>query len=556
MTSLDLLERRLHDPGECVLPVMLDRQAAKRPEDTLIIFDDHAEWTYAETARLARGTAAALEELGVSRGHRVLVLMHDSPTMFRLALGIFYLGAIYVPLNPEFVRSVLEDAIENSDAAIMVSDADLLHNLDGISTGALRQIVAVSDINDETTRQFADIGINLLPQSAIAPLKRDPKPLSPALSAWEPHSIFFSSGTTGEPKGVVCTYMHTGTMAIDGLRHLQDGERLMSPSAFFHIAGAYVPWAVIAKGGSMAMVGKFSTSRFWDQVRRLKVNGTVLLGVMVDFLMKAAPKKGENDHPLRFAVTYPLPNDPIAFKRRFGIEVYTQYDQTEMGPPIICDFINDDFIAEHGFCGTLREGYSARLVDENDCEVEPGEVGELVVRCKVPWVIATEYFENPSATAKAWRNGWYHTGDRFRVDCASRYYFVDRSANVIRRRGENISSHVLEREAVSHPSVSAAAAYAVDSEFSEHEIMIAIELIEGSHLSYTEFSDYMASSLPAFMVPRFVRIVDRLEPNVTNKISKKTLMSEGISQDAWDKEKASTLPAYRSNHGPKSTSQV
>ena len=105
-----------------------------------------------------------------------------------------------------------------------------------------------------------------------------------------------------------------------------------------------------------------------------------------------------------------------------------------------------------GTCGRPRPGVEARVVDENDCEVAPGEVGELIVRTDRPWAMNHGYYKNPEATARAWRNGWFHTGDAFRVGEDGQYFFVDRMKDAIRRRGENISSFEVETEICAHPA--------------------------------------------------------------------------------------------------------
>ena len=120
-----------------------------------------------------------------------------------------------------------------------------------------------------------------------------------------------------------------------------------------------------------------------------------------------------------------------------------------------------------------------RIVDENDCEVGVGEVGELVVRTDCPWAVSHGYAGNPEATAAAWRNGWFHTGDGFKRDAEGNFYFVDRLKDAIRRRGENISSFEVESEILAHPAVREAAAVVVKSEIAEDEVMAVVALKPG-----------------------------------------------------------------------------
>ena len=154
---------------------------------------------------------------------------------------------------------------------------------------------------------------------------------------------------------------------------------------------------------------------------------------------------------------------------------------TEAGPSIVSESITAASRVEKGYCGTAHPGFELRLLDENDREVPAGVAGQLAVRCGVPWVITPGYFGMPEATASAWRNGWFHTGDVMRRDAHGSYYYVDRAKDVIRRRGENISSYEVEAAVLSHPEVNAAAAYAAEVEVGEGEVMVAVETVDGGH---------------------------------------------------------------------------
>ena len=535
MLSVVNLQKRLRSPVTCVLPTMLDRQAERLGDAPLVIFDSGPTWSYAETRRIARGTAAALEKLGVRRGDCVLVWLPDSPMIVRVSLGLYYIGAIFVPLNTEYVGTILKQIIDYSKTELMIAHKDFVDRLVGIEFAHLRRIIVIGGTVPDV-EAFTDSSIVLLPETQIDPIDDEPTPLNPPLQAWDVHSIIFTSGTTGVSKGVVCTHIHTCTMSVDGLRYLTAEDRFMSPCAYFHMGGVYVPWAVINKGAAMVVLGRFSVSRFWDQIRRTKTTVALLIGVMADFLFKAPSSPRDKNNPLRLAVIQPLLPNLAEFMERFGVSVYTQYDSSETPPSIVSDLIRPNAKMNPGYCGQVRPGFQVRLIDENDCEVPVGQPGELAVRCDVPWVIATEYFKMPSVTARAWRNGWFHTGDIFRRDTNGNYYFVDRSKDVIRRRGENISSFELEQEMLAHPFINAAAAYGVDSEFSENDVMITVEPEPGASLDPEEIIQFLAGRLPAFMVPRYVRIMDALPLSASDKITKKKLKLEGITEDTWDRD--------------------
>lgn len=204
---------------------------------------------------------------------------------------------------------------------------------------------------------------------------------------------------------------------------------------------------MLVKGGSIALVESFDTASFWDTVRATRSTVLTLLGAMVPFLMKAPATSRDRDHTLTKVVLVPLSDASQVFAERFGVDVYTTFNMTETSWPLV----SERNPTVRGTCGRPRAGVEARIVDENDCELAPGQSGELILRTDMPWAMNHGYHNNPEATARAWRNGWFHTGDAFRRDAEGNFFFVDRIKDAIRRRGENISSFEVEAEVGGHP---------------------------------------------------------------------------------------------------------
>jgi crotonobetaine/carnitine-CoA ligase len=166
-------------------------------------------------------------------------------------------------------------------------------------------------------------------------------------------------------------------------------------------------------------------------------------------------------------------------------------------------------------------------------------VGELVVRTREPWVINRGYFGKPEASAAAWQNGWFHTGDAFTVDADGNYYFVDRIKDAIRRRGENISSFEVEALVNQHPDVMESAALAVPSEFSEDEVKVCVVLREGADLGHAELLEFLVPRMPKFMVPRYIEFVQELpKTEGTLRTRKFQLRAAAFNDATWDREAA------------------
>ena len=247
-------------------------------------------------------------------------------------------------------------------------------------------------------------------------------------------------------------------------------------------------------------------------MRRTGVTSVFLLGVMAQFLEKEPPKADDRDHPLRTVGMVPLVNDVDAFMERFGLEVYSIYNMTELCCPVMTTVP----MTVPGSAGRVRPGCELRVVDANDCEVPTGAVGEIVVRADTPWAINHGYYKEPEATARAWRNGWFHTGDAGRVDEDGNLYFVDRLKDTIRRRGENISSLEVETEVAAHPAVREAAVVPVPSELGEDEVMAVVALQPGQELDPASLLEFLEPRLAHFMIPalrphrrRFAQDADR-----------------------------------------------
>lgn len=194
--------------------------------------------------------------------------------------------------------------------------------------------------------------------------------------------------------------------------------------------------------------------------------------------------------------------------------------------------------AKPNSCGRIRRGVEVRLVDANDCSVATGEIGQMIIRSAAQWSMNHGYHNNSKATADAWRNGWFHTGDVFVRDADGDFRFVDRLKDTIRRRGENISSYEVEVELLSHRNVREAAAIAVPSELSEDEILAVVATVDGQPLDPAEIIAHLVPRMAHHMVPRYIRIVDGLPKTPTAKVEKHVLRAQGLTADTWDRERA------------------
>jgi carnitine-CoA ligase len=496
---------------DCVLKPILDDRAARVPDRRIALFEDGTEWTWGECRELVRAQAAALQALGVRAGDRVVAWLPNGPALVRAWFAINYLGAIFVPLNTAYRGASLEHTINACRAKLILAHSALVERLEGLSLRHVERVITVgTDALEGDARRLDD--------------SAQPQP-------WDAQSIIYTSGTTGLSKGVLSPYLQLYTTATVVYGYLREGEGILVNLPMFHVGGTSSLMIALIRSGSFHLVDGFSTDRFWDQVRRGNCTTTSgLIGIMGAFLMKSPPRPDDRQHPIRCMTGFPVNEQTVRIRERFGIDYLTGFNMTELSAPLVSELNSSVF----GACGKPRTGVECRLVDEHDMEVPDGMPGELIVRSERPWTFNLGYDGLPEATANAWRNGWFHTGDILRKDADGNYFFVDRLKDAIRRRGENVSSLEVEAAVRSYPAVDEVIAVGIPVE-SEEEVMVVIVPKSGQKLEPRELIEWLTPRMPYFAVPRFVRVVDAIPKTETNKQRKFPFREAGVTPDTWDR---------------------
>jgi crotonobetaine/carnitine-CoA ligase len=512
---------------DCVVHNLINARARNQPDTVFVNFEDGASWTYLELQERITRYAAGLQSLGVEPGDFVLSWLPNGPHVVQVFLALNYLGAVYVPINTSYRGGVLQHVIAKSGAALMIADSRLIDRLTGIDTSLLRTLVVVG----ESTTEIPPLKI--LPEEVLSEAGGDLSPPARPVEPWDTHTVIYTSGTTGPSKGVLSSYIHSYEF-IKVLKHFGPDDCQFANLPLFHATGMYAVYSMLMHGGRVCVADGFHTDTFWEIVNKFGVTTVGLLGVMMQFLLKAPPSSSDRDNSLRTCLVVPLDDDALRFAERFGVDVYTIYNMTEMSGPLYAG-PNPKLT---GSCGKVRDGLEVRLVDAHDIEVAPGQVGEMMVRTDMPWAMNHGYHNDPEATARAWRNGWFHTGDAFRRDADGNYYFVDRMKDTIRRRGENISSFEVEREIAVHPDVREVAVVGVPSSIGEDDVLAVVTPVTGRRIEPEALIEFLRPRVAYYMVPRYVRFCGELPKTPTQKIQKQQLRDEGVTADTWDREQA------------------
>ncbi len=535
-------------PASRTLPNILLRQAetfGTRP----FVECAGVRWTHADAPDRAARMAGRLAVAGIGRGERVAVMTGNSTAFLDTLVGCGWSGTVLVPINTASMAPQIGYYLGNSEAALLVIEQAFVERLadidlatttlraiwivdDGGETGTGRGVDAVSDphprLADRTSRA-GRIAVVAWPGPA-APIEAAP------VQPGDPLAILYTSGTTGPAKGVIvphAQYYWWGVNTADVLG-IDAEDVLCTTMPLFHVNAFNTVVQAALTGCRVAIEPRFSASGFWPAMRERDATVIFVLGAMVPILLAQPPSPGERGHRVRIGLGPGVPEGPMAaFLARTGVPLIEGYGSTETNFTIATSIDRP----RPGAMGWLRRGFSARVADADDNEVPDGTPGELLMRADDPYAFASGYFNMPEKTIEAWRNLWFHTGDRVVREPDGAWRFIDRIKDAIRRRGENVSSYEVEEVLLAHPQVAAVAAFPVKSELAEDEVMVALIARPGQALVPADIARWCASRLPRFAVPRYVDVLDDLPRTASGKIQKYLLRERGVTPTTWDREK-------------------
>lgn len=518
---------------ERTLPALLERQARAYGERPLVRCGG-VELSYEGAREAAARAAGKLRAAGVAPGDRVAAMCENRIELLELILGCAWSGVIAVPINTALRGAQLEHVLKNSGARLMVADAALVPWLEQVDRSvALEEVWTLGQPTLEAVAGRRVIGV---------PAGGEPVPAHPAAPG-ETAAVLYTSGTTGPSKGVCCPHAQLywwGVLVSESLT-IAEGDVLYTCLPLFHTNALNAFVQALVSGATFVLGERFSASRFWTRACDCGADVTYLLGAMVSMLMGRASESADREHHVRVALapaTPPRLFEP--FRHRFGVQLVEGYGSTETNCAIAAEHPS---LGRPGYMGTVRPGFAACVVDEGDEQVPPGTPGELVLRHQEPFAFATGYYGMAAETVRAWRNLWFHTGDRVVADPDGWYRFVDRVKDAIRRRGENISSYEVEQALLEHDAVRATAVFPVASELGEDEVMAAVVLKPDLSLAAEELIVHCEPRLAYFAIPRYVDFVPELPLTENGKVRKQLLRERGVTAATWDREVA--LPKAR-----------
>ena len=476
------------------------------------------EWTYDEALSRIVDLRAAYAAAGYGHGHRVGLLLENRPAFFWHWFALNGLGVSVVPINAELRSAELEYLVGHSEIALAVALPQRHASLAAAAQAARRPLALMADGDAPPPAPFA-------PPRAGQPVGE----LSEC-------GLLYTSGTTGRPKGCILPnryYLHSGRWYanVGGMATLREGcERMLTPLPLVHMnAMAYSALAMVLTGGCLIVLDRFHPGSWWASVRESKATVVHYLGVMPAMLMKAAPAADDRAHAVRFGFGAGVDRALQApFEARFGFPLLEAWAMTETGAGAVV--MAHDEPRQVGSSCFGREGPDVlvRVVADDGSEAAVGQPGELWVRHAGDdprYGFFAGYLKDEAATAEAWDQGWFHTGDIVSRDADGLLHFIDRRKNVIRRSGENISAVEVEGVLNQMPEVKASAVAATPDPVRGDEVLACVvthaPVAEGDRAALAErIVRHALERLAYYKAPGYVAFVDVLPLTASQKIAR------------------------------------
>lgn len=511
-----------------LIPLLRQRIEAA-PKSRLIV--QGARAIDAETL-LEKGAhfAKAMQTAGLKAGDRVALQCTNRLEFLYVFTGCALLGLMMVPINTASRGSQLAYYLKNSRARIFITEPSLVANLESAHAAdavAINGIEMIWSLDQCESKAMLPTLVNFENVGKAEDLKIQESEAS------QPAMIMYTSGTSGPSKGVLCSHAQLYWWGYHSIHNIGITEQdvLYTCLPLFHVNALNTFYQALMCGGAIVVGGKFSVTSFYEELAKAGATVTYLLGAMVPMLLSRKPDASEKAHKVRTALAPGASAQHYeAFESRTGIQMLDGFGSTESNF-VICTPRQD---RRPGSMGKVVESFHAKVVDAFDNEVPHGTPGELILRNDNPFAFSLGYFEMPEKTAEAWRNLWFHTGDRVVRDEAGYFRFLDRMKDSIRRRGENISSYEVEQVVGAHPSIAEIAAFAVPSDLAEDEVMCALVLKEGAKFDALEVIKWAELRLPYFAVPRYLRVMNELPKTENGKVQKYKLRDQGRTPETWD----------------------
>jgi len=502
---------------------LLTKTARTFPQRLAIAYGDD-EWTYQQANERINKLANALTRLGIKKGENVAILLHNCPEFLETLFACFKAGIGTVPINFRLHPKECSFIIDNSEAVAVVLGDDfrdslyaLIHEMPRVKhtlcmSDPLKGMLPYEDLLKEQSPTFVDVDVE----------RND--------LAW----LFYTSGTTGQPKGAMLTHHVLMMMTMNffaDMAPLGPDDVILHAAPLSHGSGLY-SLPNVAKGAAniVLRVKTFDPKTVFETIQRRKVTNMFMAPAMIKRLI-TSPEIDRYDLSSLKCIHYggaPIyVEDLKAAVRKLGQVLVQLFGQAE-SPMTISYLPKEEHLLEGTeeemkrltSAGIPRTDVEVKIFDEKDHELPPGEMGEIVVRGEV---VMKGYWRNPKATAETLRGGWLHTGDLGIMDERGYVYILDRAKDMIISGGENIYSREIEDVILKHPAVHEVAVIGVPDETWGEAIKAIVALKQGQKATQEEIINFCKEHMASFKKPKSVEFIEEIPKNPYGKVLKREL---------------------------------
>jgi len=486
-----------------------------------IIFKDK-EISFIDLKKNVEGLALGLKALGLQKGKKIGLYLPNCPEYVYSYLSSFLLGAVVIPLDYMLKSDELISCLSHAevDFCVICPKADLDWQEIQKSIPSLKHIISLgaefeSLLSGTDTNSWALTG----PKAELVSVPVDS----------DPALIMYTSGTTGNPKGILLNYKHLqgSPEAMKYFVDLSPRDVKLCAIPLSHIGGFIYIQNCIIFGITLVLMDRFHPLDFLKNIQQYKVTCFHIVPPMYTAMLTVKTIEQFDLSSLRWVVVFGAPNSPDILERFHqycpNAKLLNGWGMTETCPPNTVTPLDNPNIES---VGKVAPNCEIQIVDEAQNNLPPGYIGEIVIR---GWVVMQEYYKDPEATAQAKRNGWFHTGDLGRFDTNGFLYIVGRKKEMIKVAGQIVYAPEVEAALCKHEAVLEAAVIGVADDMRGEAVRAFVVLKEGANIEPLEIKYFAKEHLASFKVPQTVEIRRELPKNRTGKIDKELLKQEVLA---------------------------
>jgi fatty-acyl-CoA synthase len=493
-------------------------------------------WTYQEFYDRVNRLSYYLKDLGVGKNDKVAILHPNCHYFLEAYYGITQIGAISVPINYRLSSGEIAFILQDSESKILIADPMFQKQVDPIR-GEIKDIVGIIWTGEgKVNKESGDLNYEMvLHQTNFSALPET------RITDDDIAQIYYTSGTTGRPKGVMLSHKNVNTHALGTIAelHLTDSDVWIHVAPLFHLADAWATWAITWVGGTHVLVREFDPKAVLETIEREKVTLTNLIPTMLN-LMVNHPEVGRFDYSsLRVLLSGGAPIAPEVVRKvveTFKCDYIQTYGMTETSPYLTLSILKDhlkklsyeDQLRFKSKTGREFIGVELKVVNERGGEIkrDEKEVGEIIVKGDI---VTKGYWKLPEETKKSIKDGWLYTGDMAVMDEEGYVTIVDRKKDMILTGGENVYSTEVENILYMHPATLECAVVGVPDQKWGEAVKGIVVLKPGQKATAEEIIQFCKDRIARYKAPKSIDFIDALPRTGSGKIHKK-----GLRDKYWE----------------------